>query len=124
MRKPKTHFEQVSVEIVKKIAKIDRPKDEERTEDKVTDEKSRRPNSVRRRCAPERVTLVKDEMKERWKVLCEQAANEQNPQRLMVLVAEITQLLDQKHNRLQQQMFTAPEDSRQENLKGDDAQSA
>jgi hypothetical protein len=57
MRKPKTHFEQVSVEIVKKIAKIDRPKDEELAEDKVTAEKSRRPNSVRRRLAPERVTL-------------------------------------------------------------------
>jgi hypothetical protein len=67
---------------------------------------------------------VKDEMKERWEVLCEQAANEQNPQRLMVLVEEITQLLDQKHNRVQQQMFTAQEDSRQENPKGDDAQSA
>jgi hypothetical protein len=61
---------------------------------------------------------------ERWEILCEQAANEQNPQRLMVLVAEITQLLDQKHNRMQQQMFTAQEDSRQENLKGIDAQSA
>jgi len=67
---------------------------------------------------------VKDQAMERWEILCEQAANEQNPQRLMVLVAEITQLLDQKHNRMQQQMFTAQEDSRQENLKGIDAQSA
>jgi hypothetical protein len=57
MRKPKTHFEQVSVEVVKKIAKIDRPDDERLAEDKVTAEKSRRPNSVRRRFAPERVTL-------------------------------------------------------------------
>ena len=67
---------------------------------------------------------MKDQAKERWEILCEQAANEQNPQRLMVLVAEITQLLDQKHDRIQQQMFTAQEDSWQENLKGDDAQSA
>ncbi|HXU18767.1 MAG TPA: hypothetical protein VN708_26905 [Terriglobales bacterium] len=67
---------------------------------------------------------MKDQAMERWEILCEQAANEQNPQRLMVLVAEITQLLDQKHNRMQQQMFTAQEDSRQENLKGIDAQSA
>jgi len=74
-------------------------------------------------CAREGDT-VKDQAMERWEILCEQAANEQNPQRLMVLVAEITQLLDQKHNRMQQQMFTAQEDSRQENLKGIDAQSA
>ena len=57
MRKPKTHFEQVPVEIVKKIAKIDLPEDEELAEEKVIAEKSRRPNSVRRRFAPERVTL-------------------------------------------------------------------
>jgi len=61
---------------------------------------------------------VKGQTKERWEILCEQAANEQNPQRLMVLVAEITQLLDQKRNRIQQQMFRAQEDSRQENLNG------
>jgi hypothetical protein len=56
MRKPKTHFEQVPVEIVKKIAKIDQPEDKEPAEDKVIAEKSRRPNSVRRRFAPERGT--------------------------------------------------------------------
>jgi len=61
---------------------------------------------------------VKDQSKERWEILCEQAANEQNPQRLMVLVAEITQLLDHKRNRIQQQMFRAQEDSRQENRTG------
>jgi len=36
----------------------------------------------------------------------------------MVLVAEITQLLDQKRNRIQQQMFRVQEDSGQENLNG------
>ena len=61
---------------------------------------------------------MKDQSKERWEILCEQAANEQNPQRLMVLVAEITQLLDQKRNRIQQQMFRVQEDSGQENLNG------
>jgi hypothetical protein len=61
---------------------------------------------------------VKNQTKERWEILCEQAANEQNPQRLMVLVAEITQLLDQKRNRIQQQMFRVQEDSGQENLNG------
>jgi len=57
MRKLKTHFEQVPVEIVKKIAKIDLPEDEELAEERVIAEKSWRPNSVRRRFAPERVTL-------------------------------------------------------------------
>jgi len=57
VRKPKTHFEQVPVEIVKKIAEIDRSEDEELAEDKVIAEKRRRPNSLRRRFAPERVTL-------------------------------------------------------------------
>jgi hypothetical protein len=57
MRKPKTFFKQIPVEIVKKIAKIDQPEDKEPAEDKVIAEKSRRPNSARKRCAPERVTL-------------------------------------------------------------------
>jgi hypothetical protein len=38
--------------------------------------------------------------KERWRELCEQAAVEQNPKRLMVLVAEITRLLQEKEERL------------------------
>ena len=38
--------------------------------------------------------------KERWRELCEQATVEQQPEELMVLVAEITRLLDEKHKRL------------------------
>jgi len=38
--------------------------------------------------------------KERWRELCEQAAVEQDPKKLMVLVAEITRLLDEKQERL------------------------
>ena len=38
--------------------------------------------------------------KERWRELCEQATVEQQPEKLMVLVAEITRLLDEKHKRL------------------------
>ena len=38
--------------------------------------------------------------KERWRELCEQADVEQNPKRLMVLVAEITRLLQEKEERL------------------------
>ena len=40
--------------------------------------------------------------KERWRELCEQAAVEQDPKKLMVLVAEITRLLDEKQTRLRQ----------------------
>jgi len=39
---------------------------------------------------------------ERWRHLCEQAAVEQNPDKLMKLVREITQLLDEKEQRLRQ----------------------
>jgi hypothetical protein len=39
---------------------------------------------------------------ERWRHLCEQAAVEQNPDKLLTLVKEITQLLDEKQQRLTQ----------------------
>jgi len=38
--------------------------------------------------------------KERWLELCEQAATEQDPQKLMELVAEIDRLLETKQARL------------------------
>ena len=38
--------------------------------------------------------------KERWWILCEQAANEQDPDRLMALVKEINDLLEKKQDRL------------------------
>jgi len=40
------------------------------------------------------------ERKERWMQLCEQAANEQDPDKLMELIAEINRLLEQKERRL------------------------
>jgi hypothetical protein len=57
---------------------------------------------------------MKGQTKERWEILCEQAAKEQNPKRLMGLVAEITQLLDEKRNRITQQMFRPRAESSQE----------
>ena len=39
---------------------------------------------------------VKSQTKKPWQELCEQAAIEQDPQRLMELVGEISQLLDQQ----------------------------
>ncbi len=38
--------------------------------------------------------------KERWIKLCELAANEQDPKRMLELVAEIIKLLDAKEKRL------------------------
>ena len=41
-----------------------------------------------------------NENKERWKVLCEQAAVEQDPAKLHVLIREINHLLEEKEARL------------------------
>ena len=38
--------------------------------------------------------------KERWQILCEQAAVEQDPERLLELTREINRLLEEKQNRL------------------------
>lgn len=43
---------------------------------------------------------VKGENKEHWKELCAQAAVEQNPERLMVLIKQITGMLEEKERRL------------------------
>ena len=43
---------------------------------------------------------MKGELRERWQKLCEQAAEEQDPQRLMELIEEINQLLETKEERL------------------------
>jgi hypothetical protein len=43
---------------------------------------------------------VQGELKERWYELCSQAAVEQDPQKLLVLVKEINELLSQKDRRL------------------------
>jgi hypothetical protein len=42
-----------------------------------------------------------DTNKERWKVLCEQAAVEQDPKKLHELIREINRLLEEKQTRLQ-----------------------
>jgi hypothetical protein len=45
--------------------------------------------------------FMKDETKERWQELCEQAANEQDPAKMLTLVAEINRLLEEKQRRLE-----------------------
>lgn len=42
---------------------------------------------------------VEDEREVRWQALCEQAAKEQDPERLMALVRDIIKLLDDKRKR-------------------------
>jgi hypothetical protein len=44
---------------------------------------------------------MQGENKERWRDLCEQAAVEQDPERLMILIKEINHLLEEKEKRLQ-----------------------
>ena len=44
---------------------------------------------------------MQGETKERWEQLCEQAAKEQDPQRLRELIKEIDRLLTEKANRLE-----------------------
>jgi hypothetical protein len=42
---------------------------------------------------------MEDEPTERWRTLCELAAKEQDPAKLLELVTEINQLLDKKKDR-------------------------
>jgi len=44
---------------------------------------------------------MKGPIKERWQELCEQAANEQDPAKMLKLVAEINRLLEEKQHRLE-----------------------
>jgi hypothetical protein len=46
---------------------------------------------------------LRGEKRERWEQLCKQAADEQDPEKLMELVNEINRLLDEKEQRLKQQ---------------------
>ena len=50
---------------------------------------------------------MQGELKERWLQLCELAANEQDSDKLMALVAEINHLLQQKEERLKKQGTSA-----------------
>jgi hypothetical protein len=43
---------------------------------------------------------VQDKIRERWQELCEQAANEQDPTKVLEIVEEINRLLELKYPRL------------------------
>ena len=45
---------------------------------------------------------MRGEAKEHWTQLCELAASEQDPDKLLELVKEINRMLEEKENRLQQ----------------------
>jgi len=45
---------------------------------------------------------MQGETKERWQMLCDQAATEQDPDRLIALIREICQMLEDKEKRLHQ----------------------
>ena len=47
---------------------------------------------------------MKGEKRELWTHLCEQAAVEQDPDKLMDLIKQINQLLDEKERRLKQDL--------------------
>jgi hypothetical protein len=46
---------------------------------------------------------MKAERRERWQNLCALAAEEQDPQRLLELIRQINELLEEKERRLQRQ---------------------
>lgn len=52
---------------------------------------------------------MEGEARERWLSLCQQAASEQDPERLMELVIEINRLLEAKERRLLGQSSTLSE---------------
>ena len=52
---------------------------------------------------------MEGEARERWLSLCEQAASEQDPERLMELVSEINRILEDKERRLLGQTRTLSE---------------
>jgi hypothetical protein len=46
------------------------------------------------------LAAMKNQQKERWQELCEQAITEQDPKRMLELATEINKLLDEKFDRL------------------------
>ena len=42
---------------------------------------------------------MQSQIKERWLILCEQAATEQDPTKLMALIEEVNHLLESEENR-------------------------
>ena len=58
---------------------------------------------------------MKGEKLEQWRQLCELAAIEQDPQRLLALVKEINRLLEEKEQRLKQVQQSAGSNTKTKN---------
>jgi len=54
---------------------------------------------------------MQGEVRERWMALCEQAAKEQDPAKLLELVTEINRLLEEKQDRLNQTRRSCEKDN-------------
>ena len=101
MKKLRTHFEQVPVPVVAKLL----PREESQS---FVEKKSdngfagtnprRRPNrgDEKARWSMTEKDDLKNKSSARWQILCEQAAKEENPERLMALVREIIQEFDER----------------------------
>jgi hypothetical protein len=61
---------------------------------------------------------MKGPLKERWMTLCEQAAVEQDTQKLMALIQEINRLLEEKEQRLHRQQESRKRGSPQQSFLG------
>ena len=57
---------------------------------------------------------MQGKVKEDWMNLCEQAAVEQDPEKLMALVYEINRMLEEKEDRLKNQRITRPKNGTSE----------
>jgi DnaJ-domain-containing protein 1 len=64
-------------------------------------------DGLRVRCAS-----MQGKTRERWQELCEQAANEQNPTKMLQIVEEINRLLAVKYDRLSHQDGAPPKTSK------------
>jgi hypothetical protein len=52
--------------------------------------------------------MQQDNDKEKWMELCAQAANEQDPEKLMALIGQIAALLEAKQQRLKEKALGVP----------------
>lgn len=103
MRKLKTHFEQVPIQVVAKLlqkgrvkllagkAERCRPDLPERVQ---SEDQAKAAKGRWRKMDKDDLT---NQSSTRWQILCEQAAKEQNSDRLMALVREIIKEFDQRH---------------------------
>lgn len=98
MQKLKTHFEQVPVQSVVRLLQKEETNGSGKSRACLNESNARvRPSAEKVRWSKMEKDEVKNQSSTRWQTLCEQAAKEQNPERLMALVREIIKEFDQRH---------------------------